>query len=182
MNKTTMNKREHEILKNQVTLLYDNYRTALYNVYYYGKRLKRTRHANLAFEITMAVTLPGAAGVWILTNLGVIYTESIIAFVSLLAIIKPFTRISDNLQRYARLHTTYNEIASELERLVEKVRIEQQYSLETEIKSDIQVKRMRSLFVLDDEDLDPEQEKECQKKVNKQIPSDSLWVPSMEVK
>ena len=177
-----MDKREAERLREQVTCLYDNYRTALYNVHYYGKRLKRTRSLNFIFDAIMAVTLPGSVGIWYLTEWGDIVTKIIVPVVSLLAIIKPFTHISDDLQRYSRLHATYNEMASELERLVDEVRTEQQYSLETEIKFGIQVKRMGALFVLDDAELDPKKEKECMKKVDRQVPADSLWVPSMEVK
>ena len=172
-----MPSQETERISNQVTWLYNEYRTALYNAAYYGKRLKKTKRLNFTIEAILALAAPGFIGTWLF--LDDLFIPKILGLVaSIVAVIKPLSSISDNLQRYTRLYTTYNEIAAELEQLVEKVRVEQDFSPETSIRFGIQVKRMGSLAAFDDPEMSPEEEEVCYKKVNEQIPADTLWLPT----
>ena len=60
-----MSSQETERLSNQVTWLYNEYRTALYNVAYYGKRLKKTKRLNFTIEAILALAAPGFIGTWL---------------------------------------------------------------------------------------------------------------------
>ena len=176
--------RTTERLSAQVVFLYDQYRTARYNALYYGKRLKKTKRQNFILEAIIALAAPGSIGTWFVfgtAEYGLLFAKVLGAFASVAAIIKPLSSTSDNLQRYTRLNTTYNEIASELGQLVEKVRIEQDYSRETQIRFDVQAKRMGTLAALDDPEMAPEEEDRCYQRINEQVPADSLWIPSLPI-
>lgn len=162
-------------LNSELKWLYDRYRTANYNALYYGEALSTERKRNRYIEIAVAFTTPGAIGGIIATEHGAVLLIGIIA--SILAAIKPILNISDNIQRYTRLFTSYKEVASELKLLVEKVRSEQDFTAETRLRFVSQAKKMSDLDSLDDPKMNEIREKRCYEEVNRKFPPNYFWHP-----
>lgn len=180
-----MTERHHDYdrLSSELIHLYDQYRTAQYNVLYYGKKLNLTKKKSRFIDGAIALTAPGTMGFWIVlgeVEWGIGAAQILGTIAAIAAIAKTIYNISDNIQRYTRLHTTYNEITAELEQLVEKVKRDRDFTQDTRIRFDIQVKRMGTLAALDDPEMNPAEEERCYATVNDQIPPSQFWLPSPE--
>lgn len=178
-----MTERHYDRLSSELIHLYDQYRTAQYNVLYYGKKLNSTRKKSRFIDGVIALTAPGTMGFWIVlgkVEWGITAAQILGTIAAIAAIAKTIYNISDNIQKYTRLHTTYNEITAELEQLVEKVKRDRDFVENTRIRFDIQVKRMGTLSALDDPEMDPAEEERCYATVNEQIPPGQFWLPSPE--
>ena len=180
-----MSERHPESLRNELLHLYDQYRTAQYNVLYYGKKLNSARKTSRYIDLLIAFAAPGVMGFWVVLGSkewAIMIAQILGSIAAFTAIAKSAYNISENIQRYTRLHTTYNEVAAELEQLVARAKRDRDFKDETRIRFDIQVKRMGTLAALDDPEMNPDEEERCYAVVNEQIPPSELWLPALEVK
>ena len=174
-----MTELNQERLNSELKWLYDRFRDAHYNAFYYGEALSSERRKNRRFEIAVAFTTPGAIGGLVAFG----GTQEVVALgvgASILAAVKPILNISDNIQRYTRLFNSYKEVAAELKLLVEKVRSDQDFTEEARLRLLSQAKRMGDLDALDDPKMDTIREKECYDRVNKMFPPSYFWHPLKE--
>ena len=173
---------QDERLTNKILTLYDLYRTASYNVLYYGRRLSRTKKMSTIFQCAIILFAPCSAIIWFLKGevpYGDFIAGGLISLASVAAILKQIFVKDNDIERYTRLFMSYNEIESELGRLSEKIRIDKEYSEKIETRFNVQDKRMATLVALDDPKMNHQEEELCYDKVNKQIPAESLWMPPL---
>ena len=165
-----------EILKAKLHILYQEYRVAYFNALFYGERLHRTRLKNRIAEVVIAITTPGFIGSFFLFE-SWIGPSVVGGIASVIAVIKSSSSMSEDLERHTKLYISYNEIYSELEILVLKVKSEQGFTDEIRIRMDSQLKKMKSLAPLDDTRVKECDELKFYNLVNEKIPADTLWMP-----
>ena len=179
---TTNNSHTAERLTAEVNAVYDQYRTSLLNVKYYGGNLKRVKRLNFWLELVLAAAAPGAVGSWALwrsSEWGIVFSGGLAVLAGILALAKPLLQLSAQIERYTRLYVSYGEIACELERLVEEIGIEQAMSPEMVYRYRHQAERMGRLSHLDDPKPNRTVLTRIQKEVNEEIPADNFWIPQV---
>ena len=174
---------DRDKLKAKLHILYQEYRVAYFNALFYGNRLHKTRLKNRVAEIFIAITTPGFMGSFFLFECWIAPTV-VGGLASFVAVLKSSSSISEDLERHTKLYISYNEIYSELEILVIKVKSEQDFTAETKIRMESQLKKMKNLAPLDDTKVKACDELKFYNMVDEKIPADSLWMPrdnTMEV-
>ena len=167
---------KRDILKAKLHILYQEYRVAYFNALFYGERLHRTRLKNRIAEVFIAITTPGFMGSFFLFESWIAPTV-VGGLASLVAVLKSSSSISEDLERHTKLYISYNEIYSELEILVIKVKSEQDFTEETKIRMESQLKKMKSLAPLDDTKVKECDELKFYNMVNEKVPADRFWMP-----
>ena len=167
-----------ESLHAKVSWLNEQYKIARYNAVLYGKLLNRAKKYNFAVEIILAVSAPGTLGTWFLVNEQQWIAATLAFVASVTALLKPVFSLGEKIERYTRLHTTYNGISSELEFLVGKVSVDKDFTDELDLRFDLQMKRMIRLAELDDPVLRDKDRTDSYNQVLKEIPAGHLWTPS----
>ena len=117
--------------------LYDSFRTARLNVNYYSKRLKSLNRLNLLFEITLAITVPSSAfaGLWLWeTEYGRHLWKYIAVFSALLAVLKPFMKITQKIAKMEEILAGYRSLDHELYVLTVQIKQNEIYDVSWCIK------------------------------------------------
>ena len=167
-------------LRDQLSVLYDNLRTACFNKKYYGHQLAKTRRWNNASEFVLAITASGTGiGSWAVFQ----YQAGQIAWVvlagvsALIAIVKPIVKWSDSVERYAKLHSEYSKLTVTLQAVAGQVRMQKEFT--PELQKVYQTAQSTFSKLADDDDPSPNDTllAALQQKVNQEIPPASLWMP-----
>ena len=169
-----------ESLYAKVSWLNEQYKVARYNTVLYGKLLNRAKKYSFTVETILAVSAPGTLGTLILVNEQQWLTIMLACIASTVALLKPILSINDKIERYTRLHNTYNEITCELEFLIGKVRVDGDFSGALGLRFDMQMERMIKLSELDDPWFREKDKKNSYKQVLKEIPAGHLWIPRVK--
>jgi hypothetical protein len=98
--------------------VYDEYRTARFNVYYYEKKLSVIKRWNFSIELIIALSVPSIAGLWFWeTAAGGFMWKTIAALAALLAIVKPLINLSDKIQQNDEVLTKWRVLHGEFQKL-----------------------------------------------------------------
>lgn len=161
--------------------LYDSFRSAKFNFYYWGARLDAVRKRNLGIEIAIAVAAPGSA-VATLTLWSHSWGKTIWAIVALiaafLAVVKPILGLARRIETYQQVATSYRSLAIDLQEIVQGVRQRGLFDESLQHDFDIALKKLGRLT--DNEPVESINEKlrrQMYDKVNREWPKDSFFVP-----
>jgi|HubBroStandDraft_4_1064222.scaffolds.fasta_scaffold16155_4 hypothetical protein len=167
-------------LPDHLQRVYDAYRTSLLNVKYYGYKLQHATRLNTGVEALIAITGAGGVSGWAIWNTG--GGQPIWAFIAgtsaLLAAIKPVLPLTRNISRYSQLHAGHTMNYLALKDIVDRIRIEKDFTRELERDFEQTRKRHREMAGQDDPDPSKRLIDRFQGEVNAQIPVSSLWCPS----
>ncbi len=110
--------------------VYDLLRDTRFNAAYYVEKLARAQRSQRWYEILLAVMAPGSAiagfTVW-KTDWGSVLWTVLASIVALLAVAKPFLKMSESVQTYESSATEYRSISSELDSLRSEIAQDRAY-------------------------------------------------------
>jgi hypothetical protein len=165
---------------------YDLLRRAALNRAYYSKRLSSAKKRYRWYEICLAIMAPssGIAGLSIIdTEVGRAIWGLTTLAASLLAIAKPFLRMSDRVESYESAATSYRSLEWELSEL--RAEIVQAGVFDERMKEWLRHIRRRIGRVAETEPIeDPDEDfiNFLYGKINAQYPANSLFVPEEKEK
>ncbi|MDE2166103.1 MAG: hypothetical protein KGJ66_07175 [Alphaproteobacteria bacterium] len=167
-------------LHEQLSVLYDDLRTACFNKKYYGRQLTIARRSNNATEFILAITASGTGiGSWEAFQAGIGHDVwvALATASALIAILKPIVKLADRVERYAKLHGEYSKLFATLQSVAGQVRMNQSFT--PELQKVHQTAQATFSKLADDDDPSPSARvlKELQRQVNEEIPADRLWLP-----
>jgi hypothetical protein len=156
----------------------DNYRLALFNALYCGKRQARASAGNLALEVLIAMLASAVAGLTALKNPLVepAWVSVLALLAAALAAIKPVLKLSDSAAKYAGQHGGYRDIYLSYQELVSFVQIERRVTLLAWREHEALSKRYRALAVSSDPNPSAKVRAALQEQVERQIPVDTLRI------
>jgi hypothetical protein len=168
----------------RVKEIYDTYRTSLLNAKYYGCKLSSLRKYNFILEAIVAV---GAAGsgvagwqLWDAPGWKPVYLV-IAATASLLAVLKPLSQISKQIETYSKLFGAHTSNSMALRRLVSEISSVEDVTEEHRQSYNTIYDRMIELAALDDPRPSKRLIQMFQNEVNIEVPPNSLWWPKREI-
>jgi hypothetical protein len=160
--------------------IYDEYRNALMRSKYYAYRLKTYKTYNKLLEIVLAVGTSGVVGALAIWQTG--YGKDAWAVVAglsaILVIIKPIINLQDKIEKYSTLHAVHESIFEDIKRLVIDINTTRSLSAEIERLFVFIRTRYGALGLVSDEIPKKRLVRKCYNEVNREIPPESLWMPS----
>ncbi len=160
--------------------LYEELRTARFNVRYYELQLSSLRRKNFIIEFVIALSVSsGVAGLWLWQNLvGGFIWKALVTLAAFFAVLKPLIRLSDQIQQKSKVLTSWRLLDHGLQNLTLLVRERRNYDEEM-------LNRFHTLMdtkstIIQDEPLECVDEKlrtKCYKKVLQELPVNSFFVP-----
>lgn len=167
--------------KHPVWDVYDQLRTARFNMCYYAARVSQLRRANLWIEISLAVTAPSSAvaGLWFWdTEVGAYVWRVLGVIVACLAVAKPILKLTDRIKLFEETLTGYRTLANDLEKITFTVRERQTYDQAAQKMFHEALERKRVISEKEPEYREKEQLKErCYQTVINQLPNTYFFVP-----
>jgi hypothetical protein len=133
----------------------------------------------MVLDIVVAVATSSAIGTWVLwrEGFGEVVWASITGFAALVAVAKPFLHLPREIERLTCLYTGHGAAFHDLQRLVERVARDCDYSDETAAAYTQVTDRMRELCPQDDPSPNLDLLDRFFAEVNHQIPPRTLWWP-----
>lgn len=115
--------------KNDVMDVYNEYRTARLNIFYYEDRLHWLRFWNFWIELLLAFTVSsGFASLWIWnTAVGGYVWKILLAIASALAIAKPLLSLSEKIQQDSEVITKWRALHNDLQMLTYLISLKKRY-------------------------------------------------------
>jgi hypothetical protein len=161
--------------------LYDRYRTVALNQKYYGARMEMMKTRNLALEFAILIGSSGGAvagwAVW-QSALGAPAWAAITAVTAVLAILKPFLKLQDAVERYSKLWAAYGALRFDFQSLVESVPVRRGLSEPDLARAESTWAKVRELVASDDVHPARKLILACQDEVDREIPVSRLWLPN----
>jgi hypothetical protein len=156
----------------------DDYRLALFNALYCGKRLGRVGAANLSLEVSIAILASVVAGLTALKDpmIGQFWLTILAIAAAVLAAIKPVLRLSDSVAKYAGQHGGYKDIYLAYQDLVAFIRVEKRVTVAAWREHEALRKRYRALEVSSDPNPPAKFRESLKAEVEQQIPLESLRI------
>ncbi|MGI4829836.1 MAG: hypothetical protein ACRYFU_16820 [Janthinobacterium lividum] len=163
----------------RVIRLYDEYRSCLMNAKYYGRHLSHLKLAALFSDILVVLGTSSAfAGLAIWKNhVGANVWSAVLAMSVLIAALRPILKITDQIDRYAKLQYGYLEVFYRLQSLTGDIRDAGGMNHDLQLRATELDDRYRALEMEDDAYQNPKKMLKAQDEVERSIPSDSLWLP-----
>lgn len=166
--------------QNPVWAVYDEYRTARLNVYYYQYQISKLRRYNILLDIVIALSTSSViAGLWFWeTSIGNVSWKVIGALAAILVVIKPIINISDLIKQKSELFSSWQLLSDGFKKLTILISEQNQYNDEMK-------KRFHELLDMESDINQKETPEEPDKKlqrryfeqVNREIPPESLIEP-----
>jgi hypothetical protein len=164
----------------QARLIYDEYRNALLNKYYYGMCLIRYRNFNglMEFLIAIGATGSGVAGLAVWQGQYGKLAWAILSGVSIvLAVAKPLLKFGEKIENYGKVYGGYATAHNSLHNLVDDIQVRQAI-LDDHMSSFTNIRsRTEELVPLEDPTPDPKIVRRLQQRVISEIDIDNLWTP-----
>lgn len=165
---------------NPVWGVYNLYRTARLNSKYYTHEFNRLKNLNFRMEILIAIsTSSSAAIVWLFsTALGEIAWQTLGSAAALLAIIKPFLKLTDRASRMEAAHTGYRLLDYDLGVISEDIR--QQGTYADDIRENFGNAQQKARELVEKSpDQEPERSliKRFEEEVKLELPAANFYVP-----
>lgn len=160
--------------------VYDEYRTARFNVRYYERQLSSLKRYNFSIELILALSVSsGVAGLWLWeTAVGGIIWKILVSLAAFLAIIKPLIKLSDQVQHKSEVLTSWRLLDDGLRQLVILIRQSKKY--DEEMRNRLIALMETKSNIIKREPLEGINEKirsKCFDQVNQELPSDSFFIP-----
>lgn len=165
---------------NPVWGVYNLFRTARLNSKFYTHEFNRLKNLNFRMEILIAVsTSSSAATVWLFsTALGEIVWQTLGSIAALLAIIKPFLKLTDRASRMEAAHTGYRLLDYDLGVISEEIRQKGTYA--DDIRENFRNAQARAReLVSKSPDQKPKRSliKRFEEEVKSELPMEKFYVP-----
>jgi hypothetical protein len=157
--------------------VYDEYKTARLNVYYYEKRHNSLRRWNFGIEFFIALSVPSVAGLWIWnTDIGNNIWKVVAILSALLAIIKPLIGLSSQIQQNMETLTQWRLLHGEFEKLVTSI---SQYGKYSDTMRDQFLRLLENKTNIKEPPDDPNDnlKKKCQEIVNEELDVKRFFIP-----
>ena len=164
----------------RVLTLYDDYRTALMNAKYYGRKIEVLTRITLVFDIGTALAASGAfAGLTFWNDgIGKNAFSVLLGCTAAISALRPFLRLPDKISRYSKLYYGYMEVFYRIQGLTADMRAAGRVDAEHLRKATDAAERFRALELEGDAYQDSSKLLRYQDEVNLAIPVESLWLPS----
>ena len=165
---------------NPVWDVYNEFRTARYNVQLYEKLLSRLTRQNLIMEAVLAVSVSSViAGSWLWESpVGSVFWKVLITIASFFAVLKPLLKYADKIQQQTEVLTNWRLLDAELQKLV--FSISQYRKYDDEMRNRFFKLLETKATIIQKEPIDAIDERnktECQTLVEKQLPDNIFFVP-----
>lgn len=159
--------------------IYDNYREVRLSRDYYACRLVYYKRYNRLYEIVLALGASGsvAAGWYIWkTSYGQAVWGGFSGAAAILAILKPILKISEEVERYSKIHIAYADLTYDYKKLVDNIKVKG--GIPEELVADVTSaeKRLKELSLADDPNPSEKLRRECQDKIKKVVPNFNDWL------
>ncbi|WP_417689000.1 hypothetical protein [Roseibium sp.] len=172
-------------LKDQVSIIYDEFRTTELSKEYYSQRISRTRKKLRNIDIYLALFAAGSGvagfGLWNYSIFGVQIGQIAFGFLAgialMLGLAKPYLRLEDDLERLSSIQGTYASIAHILKDIVNNIKSSKAledsdkkvYSALRQIRGGLEAK--------EDKPPDSKLVDKTQDIVNNRYPPEEFWWP-----
>ena len=164
--------------KHPVWDIYDEYRTARFNVRYYEYLLANLKRWNFWIELIIALSVSsGITFLWIWsTSAGSIIWKIIITVAAVLSVIKPLVKLSDKIQLNTEVLTKWRALDADFQKLV--ISISQNKKYDKYIQSQF-LKLMETKATIQEPPDAPNNKlrDRCSKIVQQEIPEDRFFIP-----
>lgn len=168
---------------NPVWDVYDLYRTARLNKYYYSNKLSSTERWNFIIELIISISTPTSAiaGIWFMqTEHGQQLFKILIAVAAILSAIKPFLKLPKRIKDYDHCFSTYKSFEFDVEQIIIKIKQDQKYSDQAKkMLSAAQTRKGKIISSSPNYKIDEYLRGECQRKVINELPSNSFFIPEV---
>lgn len=169
---------------NPVWDVYDLYRTARLNKYYYAEKLNKTEWLNSIVELIIAISTPTSAiaGIWFLqSEYGQQFFKLCIAVATILSVVKPFLKLPKKIKDYDHCFSTYKSFEFDMEQIVIKISQDQKYSDQAKkLLNNAQVRKGKIISSSPNYKIDESLRKECEEKVIKELPNTHFFIPEID--
>jgi hypothetical protein len=168
------------VSNNPVVEICNQYRTARLNVRYLEAKLKSWRRANFWLELLIGVSASSvAAKAWFFQgDLGGYVWKILTGVAVLLIIVKPLMKLSERIRDSEDRLAGYKTLDFFLERILISIREKKAYDRELHSQFSVALDMKQKLI---EKDRGPEPNEKllehCYKKVLKELPDDSFYVP-----
>jgi len=167
--------------RESVWRLYNELRTAQLNVYYYeAKRRRCTRQSVLLDLVTGLTSSSGIAGLWFWSSgPGRTWWAVFGGLGALSTLLKPALRMVERVSTYEEVVRGYAVLRYDLGRLADKIRKARGFSVDLEQEFEEALDRRRGLIEKEpDRSPDEQLARECQERVNREMPYTSFYDPA----
>ena len=161
--------------QSELIQIYDLYRTALLNVYYYGQHAKSLGRRSLILQVVAAIG-SSATLIGILAKAPTILLI-VTAAVAISSAVSPVLGYADKIAKFERLHFAYNQVFYTLRRLVGEIRSHEEFNDKHRAVAQMLFQQHSALGPLDETDPDAKLIETMQARVNQEIPPEALWLP-----
>lgn len=171
---------DYEALRAELSVMYDAYRNAAMNEKYYANRITHLTNWNRYYEIILAIGTSTAIlswAVWDINSTAKAFRAVFSGLITLLAIIKPFLKMPEDIEKYSTLHTGYRALYLNLNSIVSTIRRKSAVTSEVQQLFDAAQEQYRSLALNDAVNINQKILEQCQRQVIREIPVESLWYP-----
>jgi hypothetical protein len=165
--------------EDELTVIYDAYRTARMNVIYYGAKLGKLQRLGLAVDLIVAIgtsSTVAALAVWDAPVMSVV-RSALVGLTVLLVTIRPVLNIPRRVERYSKLYAAYMGVHSSFEAIVNEIRSSHVLSPESRYLAESEQKRLAQTEKDDDPAPDKVLIEQAYAQVNEEVPASSLWWP-----
>ncbi len=171
--------------RDQLGALYQDYRKALLNVRCTQVRLARLNAVRTSLDLLLVATSFGALAAWWLweTADGQRAWTVLVILTALIALLRVVLPLTGRIERLERLREGYQTLFDDLDRIVERVRVQQSLDLEFVRLWSEALKRQERGTAGGGRGLTFGRRlvQRCEEDVEKQIPVRGLWMPQADV-
>lgn len=168
-----------EKLRGQLTDIYANYRNICLSKKYYELLLARTERANFWYEVIIAVGTSTAVAGWAFWKFPIADTVWPVfgGVVAILAVIKPIVAFTPRIERFTSLATYYSSLLIDFQALIFEIKTKERIDPAAYKVYSGLLNKLKALPAKEDPNPSEKVLREITKRVNREIPADSLWHP-----
>lgn len=171
---------EPAVVRARLLLIYNDFRNALLNRKYYGRRLERSRSWNKASEIIVAIAASAPIGAWMIWKAG--FGKTMWAWIAgvaaLIAVSKPIFNWPKEIEEFSKLYSDYNGLYCDLNYLVQDIQAERALSDNSWGRYAVIRQKIIEIAKAVEPGTDKHLQVECFAEVKREIPANHLWAPS----
>jgi len=160
--------------------LYNTYKTARLNMYYYESKVKSLKRRNFSIELVLAISVSsGVLGLWFWnTSIGSVVWKILVTLAAFLGVIKPLIKIADQINQMSETVISWRGVHEKLKKLTVLIKMYDRYSAEE--KSDFKNILDEISFITKKEpigDSDKRLNEQCFNQVNQELPIEEFYIP-----
>ncbi|HEX6290159.1 MAG TPA: hypothetical protein VFZ66_13275 [Herpetosiphonaceae bacterium] len=173
-----------KIQKNHpVWAVYDLLRTTRLNVRYYTAKTERTKQKDRWIEIILAIVVPSSAlaglPLW-QSQYGIYVWSTLTVIASLLAIVKPFLKLTESVQAYEAVVSRLRAIEGDLVELQNEIFQQRRYDQRMQERLSLIVRSMGRVQEIEPiEPIDEELRRTIFDQIRRESPNESFYVPEV---